>query len=102
DPRARIVPISASAPSTVRGYALSGPREFGAYLHAFRNQVVPTTGVRLVVRAPSAGSATWIDPAGGRVLARSTVRRGTRTLAVPPFAVDVALMIRFSRAPSKT
>ena len=98
DPRARIVPISASAPSTVRGYALSGPREFGAYLHAFRNQTAPTTGVRLRIRVPSAGSATWIDPAGGRVLARSTVRRGTRTLAVPPFLVDIALKIHFSAA----
>jgi hypothetical protein len=98
DPRARIVPINASAPATVRGYALSGPREFGAYLHAFRNQAAPTTGVRLTIRARSTGSATWIDPVGGRVLARSTVRRGTRQLVVPPFLVDVALKIRFSRA----
>jgi hypothetical protein len=97
DARAHIVSVDVSAPARVRGYGLSGPREFGAYLHAFRNQAAPTTGVRLTIRVRNPGSATWIDPADGRVLARSTVRRGTRQLAVPPFAVDVALKIRFSR-----
>jgi hypothetical protein len=98
DPHARIVPANVSAPGDVRGYALSGPREFGAYLHAFRNQATPTTGVRLTIRARSAGSATWIDPANGRVLARSSVRHGTQQLVVPSFVVDVALKVRFSRA----
>jgi len=96
DTRARIVSVEVSAPARVRGYGLSGPRDFAAYLHAFRDQA-PTSGVRLTIRARSPGSVTWIDPASGRVLGRSTVRRGTRLLAVPPFAVDVALKIRFSR-----
>src|SRR6266511_2372512 len=95
DPRARIVPVDVSVPANVRGYGLSGPREFGAYLHAFRNQATPTTGVRLTIQAGSPGSATWIDPADGRVLARRAVTRGAQQLIVPPFNVDVALKIRF-------
>ncbi len=98
DPRARIVPVDVSVPANVRGYGLSGPREFGAYLHAFRNQATPTTGVRLTIQAGSPGSATWIDPADGRVLARRAVTRGAQQLIVPPFNVDVALKIRFGRA----
>ena len=97
DPRARIVPVDVSTPANVRGYALSGPREFGAYLHAFREQTAPTTGVRMTVRARRPGSATWINPADGRVLARRAVTRGTQQLAVPPFVVDIALEIRFGR-----
>jgi hypothetical protein len=98
DRRARIVPVDVSAPTNVRGYALSGPRQFGAYLHAFRNPAAPTTGVRLTIQAVSPGSATWVDPAGGRVLARRAIKRGTQQLTVPPFVVDVALKISFGRA----
>ena len=97
DRRARIVPVDVSTPANVRGYALSGPREFGAYLHAFRAQAAPTTGVRLTIQAPSLGSATWIDPAGGRVLARRAIKRGAQKLTVPPFVVDVALKVSFGR-----
>lgn len=96
DARARIVPVDVSTPAYVRGYGLSGPREFGAYLRAFRHQASPTTGVLITIQAPSPGSATWIDPAGGRVLARSAIKRGTQQLAVPPFVVDVALKTRFT------
>jgi len=98
DPRARIVSVGVSAPANVRGYGLSGPHRFGAYLHAFRNQASPTTGVRITIRTRSPGSATWIDPADGRVLARKAIARGTQRLTVPPFVVDVALKISFRRA----
>jgi hypothetical protein len=97
DARARIVSPGLSAPANVRAYGLSGPREFGAYVHAFRNQAAPTKGVRMTIRARGPGSATWIDPANGRVLGRKPVTRGTQQLAVPPFVVDVALHIRFDR-----
>jgi len=97
DARARIVSAHVSAPATVRGYALSGPREFGAYLRALGNQAAPTTGVRLTIQARSPGTATWLDPAGGRVLARRAIKRGTQQLTVPPFVLDVALEVSYGR-----
>ena len=76
---------------------LSGPRELGAYLRALGNQAAPTTGVRLTIQARSPGTATWLDPAGGRVLARRAIKRGTQQLTVPPFVLDVALEVSYGR-----
>jgi hypothetical protein len=93
DPRAAVVPARASPGSAVRAYALRGPRQYGLYLVATGDRSAPTRGVQVQVDPARAGTATWLDPGSGRVLARTKVAPGTHTLAVPPFTVDVALKI---------
>jgi hypothetical protein len=93
DRRAAMTPIGISKPELVRGSALRGPRGYAAYLHAYTNHSTPTAGVRVTIDPRAAGTAVWIDPATGRVLARKRVRAGRRVLEVPPFITDVALKV---------
>jgi hypothetical protein len=97
DARARIVSVRVSGPPGLRGYGLSGPREYAAYLHASQNHGSTTRGARLRIRSTTRGTAAWIDPGSGRTLARRAIQRGLRELAVPAFTTDVALKIRFRR-----
>jgi hypothetical protein len=95
DKRARIIPAVASPVTTVRGYALAGPVESAAYLTNYGDHASPTVGARLTIDVSRPGTATWISPATGKVLARYALRRrGMQTLQVPPFVTDVALEIR--------
>jgi hypothetical protein len=95
DKRARATLAVVSPAATVRGYALAGPVQFAAYLTKYRDHVSPTVGARLTVDVSRPGTATWISPATGKVLARRALRRrGTQTLDVPPFVTDVALKIQ--------
>jgi hypothetical protein len=95
DPRARIAPVVLSPSASIRGYALSGPRQYAAYLHAFRDHQSATSGASLTINISHRGTATWISPATGKVLGRTVLgRRGTWTLRVPSFDTDVALKVR--------
>jgi hypothetical protein len=95
DKRAKITPVVVSPATTVRGYALAGPVQSAAYLVNYRDHVSPTVGAHLTVDVSRSGTATWISPATGKVLARQTLRRRrVQTLQVPPFVTDVALEIR--------
>jgi len=47
---------------------------------------------------PFDGTATWIDPATGKVLASAPVKRGTVNLSTPSFTIDLALRISEPRA----
>jgi hypothetical protein len=98
DASARVAPVTVTPSAAIRGYALSGRRDYAAYLHAFANHDSPTRGGRITIVAGARASGSWIDPATGRALARVTLRRGTQTLAVPPFLIDVALKLRFRRS----
>ena len=93
DPRATIVRISPSQPGAVRGYALRGPREYAAYLVAYTNHTSPTSGISVSIDPRAAGSAVWIDPATGAVLARRQVKAGAQRLGVPAFTTDIALQV---------
>jgi hypothetical protein len=93
DRRASVAPISTNDPSSVRAYALRGPRQYAAYLVNFTNHSSPTTSVRVSIDPRSSGQAEWISPSTGAVLARRKVRSGPQRLAVPAFTTDVALKI---------
>ncbi len=77
----------------VRGYALRSPTDYSAYLHAFNDHTNPTTGIRITIDVPLAGTATWISPQTGDVLAALAVDGGTRQLNVPSFTTDIALKV---------
>jgi hypothetical protein len=95
DARARIAPVLLSPSGAIRGYALSGPRQYAAYLHAFRDHQSATNGATLTINISRPGTATWISPATGKVLGRTVLGRpGAWTLHVPSFVTDVALKVR--------
>ena len=95
DARARIAPVVLSPTGALRGYALSGPSQYAAYLHAFRDHQSATNGASLTINISRPGTATWISPATGKVLSRMVLGRpGAWTLRVPSFVTDVALKIR--------
>jgi hypothetical protein len=91
----RIAPaqIDISDAARVRGYALSAPTVFAAYLHAYTDHTNPTTGISVTIDSPLAGTATWVDPATGAVLGTASVAAGRQTLTAPAFTTDVALKI---------
>jgi len=93
DPRARVVPARLAPAAAARGYALRGPSEYGLYVVAAGDHTAPTSGLTAIVDPARAGTATWTDPATGRVLATKRVRGGTQTLSVPAFVTDIALEI---------
>lgn len=93
DAQAKMVKMSVSDPSRVRGYALRGPAMYAAYLHAYTDHTHPTTGIKIAVQPTVGGTATWIDPATGTVLGIESVKAGVQTLTVPDFTTDVALKI---------
>ena len=101
DAKARMVNIETNKPNSLRGYALSSEAGFFAYLHAFTNHQSQTSGITVNVNLQIAGTATWIDPATGRILAATRVSAGRQTLTAPPFLIDVALKVSDSRSAKK-
>lgn len=93
DPRARITTVQVNDSNRVRGYALTAPGSYTAYMHAFTNHSSATTGISVAVEPQAAGSAVWIEPASGRVLGMQAVPAGRQTLSVPAFVIDAALKI---------
>ncbi|MDQ3179702.1 MAG: glycoside hydrolase family 5 protein, partial [Acidobacteriota bacterium] len=101
DANARMVNIEVNKPASVRGYALSSPTGFFAYLHAFTNHQSQTSDTTVNVNLQKPGTATWIEPASGRILATKRVPAGRQTLTVPPFLIDIALKVTDSRSAEK-
>jgi len=101
DSNARMTNIEANKPTSVRGYALTSPTGFFAYLHAFTNHQSQTSGTSITIEPKTAGYATWIEPATGRVLATGKVLTGRQTLTAPPFLIDGALKISSSPSTKK-
>ncbi|MBI1730983.1 DUF5060 domain-containing protein [Candidatus Acetothermia bacterium] len=93
DGKALISHIAISSPERVRGYALSGPTMYAAYLHAFTNHDSPTTGIKITINPALHGSAVWLSPETGEVFGNVQVSTGSQTLDVPPFNTDIALKI---------
>jgi len=85
--------IEISDPARVRGYALSAPSIYVAYLHAYTDHTNPTSGITVTIDSPIAGTATWIDPVDGTVLESINISAGRQSLNVPAFTTDVALKI---------
>ncbi len=93
DPQAATAAIEVNRRDLVRGYALSAPTTYAAYLHSYTNHYTPTTGINVTVRPQAAGRAQWIEPATGHILHTVSVGPGPQTLPVPDFVTDIALKI---------
>ncbi len=92
-PAAQPISLTINNPNLVRGYALSSPDIYGAYLHAYTNHATSTSGINITINVPKSGTATWINPSTGAILATRNVTPGVQTLNAPPFLIDVALKI---------
>lgn len=94
DSRAAIAALPVDVAGRVRGYALSGPAMYAAYLHAYTEHVTPTAGISVTVTPQVAGLASWTEPSTGRVLATQQLPAGRQTIVVPTFTTDIALKIQ--------
>ena len=90
-----MTPVEVSLPERVRGYGLLSPARAAVYLHHFQNHTETVDRLCLTLQVPgnSAQNCIWIEPATGKVLARTRVDPGRQTLITPPFTVDLALLL---------
>ncbi len=95
---AKIAAISVNKPTLVRASALTSKIGYFAYLHAFTNHQSQTSGISISIESQFDGTATWMEPTTGRILATGKVLTGRQTIIVPAFLIDVALKV--SNSPS--
>ncbi|MGE5264011.1 MAG: hypothetical protein ACM3S0_11575, partial [Acidobacteriota bacterium] len=99
DAQVRPVPIQVSAPDQVRGYGLESNQVAAVYMHHFSDHSTVVRDLRIsldipdALRAGTAITGEWIDPAAGIVMAKVQVAAGTTRVDVPPFTVDLALLL---------
>jgi len=99
DSDVRMTTVEVSSPELVRAYGLVSSTVAAAYLHHFEDHDTVISGMKLTLNIPSAIRSTgelvgeWIEPATGKLLARVRVHPGRQKLEVPPFTVDLALLV---------
>jgi len=89
----RIVPVTVSDPHAVRAYALASQERAGVYLHHFTDHTSSVKGLKVTVEAPKAAKAYWYSPENAEILGSVNTQKGTNTLEVPEFVVDLALLV---------
>jgi Domain of unknown function (DUF5060) len=98
DSRVRMAPVSLSCPTLVRGYALVSLSLAGFYLQHASSHTTPAENAVLSFDFSPLGhqrlTGDWIDPATGAVLSHVHVSPGLAKLQVPPFKIDLALLVR--------
>ncbi len=93
DKDVRMVSVTVSHPHAVRAYGLASKDRAGVYLHHFKGHTKPVKGVTVTIDVPKSAKGYWYSPENAAVLRIIDVSTGTNTLAVPEFAVDLALLI---------
>jgi len=93
DKDVRIVPVTVSDPHAVRAYALASQERAGVYLHHFADHTSPARGLKVTVEAPKAAKAYWYSTENAEILGSVNTQKGTNTLEVPQFIVDIALLV---------
>jgi Domain of unknown function (DUF5060) len=103
DAKMRIEAVQVSDPSVVRAYALKSDSVAAVYLHHFQNHTTTASGITIELDLPAQSGAKlpltgrWIDPATGNVVGQVSLGSGRQTLQVPPFLIDLALLVTSSR-----
>ena len=93
DKDVRMVTVDVSEPEKVRAYALASPERAGVYLHHFANHSEPVHGVRIGLDVPRTAKGYWYSPENAAILGIIDLTKGTETIDVPDFTVDIALLI---------
>ncbi len=89
----RMVDVKVSNRRAVRDYGLISEERGGVYLHHFRDHSKAVNDLKITLDIPKRGKAYWYSPETAEIIRTIDVERGRHTLAVPPFAVDIALLI---------
>ncbi len=93
DKDVRMVSVTVSRPEAVRAYGLASEKGVGVYLHHFSDHANPVEGLDITLDVPEAAKAYWYSPEDAGILKVVDVSAGTKTLAVPQFTVDLALLV---------
>jgi hypothetical protein len=82
-----------SQPEKVRAYALASSERAGVYLHHSASHSEPVRGVRIGLDIPKTAKGYWYCPENAAILGVIDLTKGTETIDVPAFTVDIALLI---------
>jgi len=99
DSDVRMQTIRVSRPDAVRGYALAGSRTAGVYLHHFSNHAERVEDLRVEVNLPGGMRGYWYDPEDASIVGVLDIAAGLNRLDVPPFTVDISLLVTAGGAP---
>jgi hypothetical protein len=91
--------VKVSQPDAVRGYALASEHRAGVYLHHFQDHATRVEGLRLDVDLPGGTKGYWYNPQDASILKIVDISAGMNQLEVPPFTVDLALLVTPDGAP---
>ena len=97
----RMVQVSLSPPEVVRGYGLVSKNMAAFYLHHAANHTTLLENAKVGFDFSGLGQqqliGEWIDPATGSVVSRVSFSPRLTELQVPPFKIDLALLVSSSR-----
>ncbi len=99
DKDVRVHTVKISHPAAVRGYALASERRAGVYLHHFQNHTTRMEGLRIDVDLPGGTKGYWYNPEDASIVKIVDISPGMNELEVPPFTVDLALLVTPDGAP---
>ncbi len=93
DPGAQVVPdLIETSSSDVRGYALSGERNYAVYLYDWAGYASTRSGLSITINPSDVGTGDWMDPKTGDVLSSIVVEtEGPQSISVPDFKADAVL-----------
>lgn len=100
DANIRMAPVTVSEPDRVRAYGLRSDMVAAVYLHHVEDHTTPIRGLTIALELPGEPGSRetlvgeWVEPATGKMLAHVLAAPGRQTLEAPPFAVDLALLMR--------
>lgn len=89
----KMTSVTVSDPKRIRAYALSSKERLGVYLHHYTDHDTRVVGESITVRIPKNGNGIWIDPMDGKTIASFKTAAGKTTLIIPPFTIDIALLV---------
>jgi hypothetical protein len=95
----RMTPVTLSEPGAVRGWALGSRERAGVYLHHYANHTYAVTNLTVTFEVPRSAQGCWYSPENAAILQRVAAPSGRQSFAVPPFTVDIALLITPDRPP---
>ncbi len=101
DTEVQQIPVQSSAPAQVRAYGLASSNVAAVYLVHTTDHASSVNDLRISIQLPPSADpaaklvGTWIDPATGKRIGQIQLNAGAQTLPVPPFQIDLALLVRF-------
>ena len=112
------VPLSGAAAKDVRVYGLRSEQSVSAYFHhaacetcrkaagtgreshhSWNHDRGQVRELEVTIDVPVSATGYWYRPTDGAVLATFDAQAGRRTVVVPPFAVDLALIVTSGKLP---